>query len=64
MSFVKNFEGGGQYGILAVARRVAALDRDQRRDHRVPATDRVGEQLAPQLAVLTVAELDGGAPGE
>jgi hypothetical protein len=64
MSFVKNFKGGGQYGVLAVGWRVAALDRDQRRDHRVAATDRVGEQLAPQLAVLAVAELDGGAPGE
>ena len=64
MALIEDPQSGGQYRILAIVRRVAALDADQRRDHRVPPPDRVRQQLACQLRVLAVPELGGGALGE
>ena len=62
VALVEDPQRGGEHRVLAVVRRVAALDADQRGDHRVSAADRVGEQLAPQLRVLPIAEaLRGGA---
>ena len=64
VALVEDPQGGGEHRVLAIVRRVAALDADQRGDHRVPAADRVGEHLAPELRVLTVAQLLGGGLGE
>ena len=64
MALVEHLQRRGEDRVLAIARRVPALNRDQRGDHRVPPADRVGEQLAPELAVLAAAEPLGGALGE
>ena len=64
MALVEDLQRRGEDRVLAIVRWMAALDRDQRGDHRVPPADRVREQLAPQLRVLALPELRGGTLGE
>jgi hypothetical protein len=64
VALVEDPQSGGEHRVLTIVGRMAALDADQLGDHRVPAADRVGKHLPPQLRVLTIAKPSDGGLGE